>query len=114
MLPFELQCKLAGLPEPKKEYRFAPPRRWKFDFCWPDPWVIDVFEWPLAWPIRGVAMEVEGGVFIAGRHSRGAGMVKDMEKYNTATLQGWRVLRVTPKQIADGSALTLVEKAIRG
>ena len=40
---------------------------------------------------------------------------KTAEEFATpATLQGWRVLRVTPKQIADGSALTLVEKAIRG
>lgn len=48
---------------------------------------------------------------MAGRHSRG---VKDMEKYNTATLAGWRVLRVTPKQVADGSALMLIEQAIKG
>jgi len=41
-------------------------------------------------------------------------MINDMEKYNTATLAGWKVLRVTPKQIADGSALTLVEQAIKG
>lgn len=36
------------------------------------------------------------------------------EKYNTATLDGWRVFRVTPKQVADGSALTLIEQAIKG
>lgn len=98
-LPLGMQCRLARLPEPNTEYRFAPPRRWRFDYAWCGP---------------KVALEVEGGVFVAGRHSRGLGMVKDMEKYNTATLAGWRVLRVTPKQIADGSALTLIEQAITG
>jgi len=41
-------------------------------------------------------------------------MVKDMEKYNAATLAGWRVFRVTPTQVADGSAVTLIEQAIKG
>lgn len=97
-LPLGIQCRLAALPEPNTEYRFAPPRRWRFDYAWCGP---------------KVALEVEGGVFVAGRHSRGLGMVKDMEKYNTATLYGWRVFRVTPKQVADGSALTLIEQAIK-
>jgi hypothetical protein len=100
-LALAIQCRLAALPEPNEEYRFAPPRRWRFDYAWPK------LEPP-------VALEVEGGVFVAGRHSRGAGMLADMEKYNTATLAGWKVLRVTPTQIADGSALTLIEHAIRG
>ena len=29
----------------------------------------------------------------AGRHTWGAGFLADMEKYNTATMQGYRVLR---------------------
>lgn len=105
-----MQCRLAGLPEPKKEYRFAPPRRWRFDYAWLDEAMTRIG----LGDAHLLALEVEGGVFISGRHSRGAGMIKDMEKYNQATLLGWRVLRVTPKQIADGSALTLVEQAIRG
>ena len=98
-IPLALQCRLAALPEPTTEYRFAPPRKWRFDF---------------SWPAVKVALEVEGGVFVAGRHSRGSGMVKDMEKYNAATLAGWRVFRVTPTQVADGSAVTLIEQAIKG
>ena len=97
-LPLAVQCRLAALPEPNEEYRFCE-RRWRFDFAWPN---------------AKLALEVEGGVFVAGRHSRGAGMVNDMEKYNTATLAGWKVLRVTPKQVSDGSALTLIEQAIKG
>lgn len=84
---------------PTPEYRFHATRRWRFDFAWPD---------------RKVALEVEGGVFIQGRHSRGVGMVKDMEKYGEAAVQGWRVLRVTPKQVIDGTALRLVERTFAG
>jgi hypothetical protein len=56
---------------------------------------------------------VEGGAWSGGRHTRGAGFEKDLEKYAEALILGWRVLRVTPKQIADGSALTLVDRIFR-
>lgn len=83
----------AGLPAPVPEHRFAPPRRWRFD---------------LAWVERKVALEIEGGIFVAGRHSRGAGMLADMEKYNEATLRGWRVYRCTPEQATSGAVLALL------
>lgn len=86
----------AGLPDPDVEYPFAKPRRWRFD---------------LAWPIHLLAVEVEGGTWIAGRHSRGAGYEADLEKYNEATLLGWRVLRVTTDMVTDGRAIRLVERA---
>jgi hypothetical protein len=72
------------MPEPEREYRFAPPRRWRFDY---------------AWPLHRVALEVEGGAFAGGRHTRGAGFRNDLEKYNTATAAGWRVFRVLPEQL---------------
>lgn len=97
-VPFDVQCRAVGLPIPVAEYRFHPVRRWRIDWAFPD---------------RKLAVEVEGGVFIRGRHSRGAGMVKDMAKYGELAILGWRLLRVTPKQIADGSALTLVERALQ-
>lgn len=96
-IPFDKQCRAVGLPTPAAEVRFHPTRRWRFDW---------------AFVPELVAVEVEGGVFIAGRHSRGAGMVKDMEKYNAAALLGWRVLRVTPSQIVNGEALNLVEQML--
>lgn len=73
-----------GLPEPVREHFFALPRRWRFD---------------LAFPEQRVAVEIEGGVYIKGRHSRGAGYEKDTEKYNTAAVLGWLVLRFTTGQI---------------
>lgn len=64
----------------KREYRFAPPRRWRFDFAWLEPMV---------------AVEVEGGIRNYGRHNRPEGFQGDCEKYNAAALDGWTVLRYT-------------------
>ncbi|HUU23465.1 MAG TPA: DUF559 domain-containing protein [Phycisphaerae bacterium] len=69
-----------GSPAPTRQHRFAPPRRWRFDF---------------AWPAQKVAVEIEGGTFVRGRHTRGAGFQGDCEKYNAAVSLGWRVLRYT-------------------
>ena len=91
--------KAAGLPEPVREYRFAAPigRAWRFDFAWPD---------------RKVALEVEGGTWVNGAHNRGAHFESDAEKYNSAALLGWTVLRVTAAMVNDGRALALVERAL--
>lgn len=88
------QIHVAGLPDPILEHRFAPPRRWRFD---------------LAWPSDKVALEIEGGTWINGRHSRGAAFEKDCEKYNTAVLLGWQVFRATNHMVLDGRALALLQ-----
>jgi hypothetical protein len=56
----------AKLP-PQAEFTFAKPRKWRFDFAWPE---------------HRAAVELEGGIHIGGRHTRGVGFEKDMEKYN--------------------------------
>lgn len=81
------QIKRAGLPEPLREFRFHPKRRWRFDFCWPD------FK---------VACEYEGGIFSGGAHTRGAHFKSDVEKYNTAALMGWRVFRIHCDMVYKG------------
>ena len=95
---FPLACRAIGQPEPVPEYRFHPTRRWRFDWCWPN---------------ERLALEVQGGLFVQGRHSRGAALLKEHEKLNAAAALGFRVLFVTPKQIANGEALTVVEAALR-
>lgn len=87
-----------GLPRPVREFRFARPRQWRFDFAWPE---------------LGLALEIEGGTWVQGRHGTGAGMRADAEKYNAATLDGWRILRVTSDMFRDGSAFSLVGQALR-
>src|SRR5206468_1916955 len=95
---FLWQIRAAKLPQPLREYRFALPRRWRFDF---------------AFLPNKVAVEVEGGVWIGGRHTRGKGFEADCEKHNAATLAGWRLLRFTSKMIRSGAALTVLERALR-
>jgi hypothetical protein len=60
-----------------------------------------------------LAVEVEGGTWIAGRHTSGSGFAADCEKYNEAIIAGWRILRVTPAMIEGGKALDYIERAIR-
>ena len=62
---------------------------------------------------------MEGGVHdgaTRGRHIRAAGFRADAKKYGRAAILGWIVLRVTSKDIADGSALadTISALEVRG
>lgn len=79
------------------EYRWHPTRRWRFD---------------VAWPAVKLAVEVDGGGWINGRHSRGSGVEADCEKVSTAVCDGWRVLRVTPRQVRSGQAAQWVLEAL--
>jgi len=78
------------------EYRFCD-RRWRFDF---------------AFPLKRVAVEVEGGIYNYGRHNRPTGMIADMEKYNEAAAMGWTVLRFTPQQVKSGEAINKILKTL--
>lgn len=82
-----------------KEYRFYKSRQWRFDY---------------ALPLYKIALEVEGGVWTQGRHVRPVGFLGDMNKYNTATLLGWRVFRTTPSKLLSQDTLTLIKNAING
>ncbi|ANN76791.1 hypothetical protein [Bordetella flabilis] len=93
-----LQIRAAKFESPVREYRFMPGRRWRFDF---------------AWPAEKLAVEIEGGVWNGGRHTRGAGFVKDTEKYNAAMLAGWRVLRFTGKDVKSGRVLKLLGELLQ-
>ena len=49
-------------------------------------------------PKHKIAVEIEGGAYAGGGHVRGAKYRKDCEKYNTAVLMGWRILRYSDKR----------------
>jgi len=57
------------------------------------------FRFDCACPSLKVAIEIEGAIWTQGRHNRPIGMQQDMDKYNLATLEGWRLLRYTPEQL---------------
>ncbi len=82
-----------GGPALEREYRFCPRRRWRADF---------------AHPASRTLIEIEGGVWNRGRHVSPQGFVKDAEKYLTATLDGWAVLRLTAPQINAPLVSTLI------
>jgi len=48
-----------------------------------------------------------------GRHNRAKGYEADCEKYNTAALRGWTVLRFTGDMIKKGLAIQMIEEALR-
>lgn len=97
-----------------REFRFHPTRRWRFDYAITD---------------AKIAVEIEGGIFgrdkekpcptchqtRKGRHNTIIGMVNDIEKYNTATALGWRVLRFTREQMKPpllDSTLAIIELTV--
>lgn len=87
------QLKVNGF-ELVEEYKFLTKRKFRFDY---------------AIPKYKVAIEQEGGVYISGRHTRGSGYVKDMEKYNLASINNWLLLRYTPKQIRQNPIKVIQE-----
>jgi hypothetical protein len=80
-----------------RELVFHPKRKWRFDY---------------AFPAQKIALEVEGGIFTGGRHTRAKGFLGDIEKYNQATLLGWRLFRVTPQNLLRTSTMQILRQAI--
>lgn len=94
---FLFQLRALGLPEPVHELSFHPARKWKFDFAYPE---------------KRLAFEVEGGLWVNGRHNRAVD--KDIEKYTAAALLDWFVYRVTPEAIRDGRGARWAHKFMQG
>lgn len=89
---FEYILRVLGtdIPQPEREYRFAPPRRWRMDY---------------AWPAQHVAVEIDGGQFAAlgGRHNSDG----DRQKLNAAALANWRVLHYSGAMLRNDPALVI-------
>lgn len=83
--------------EYEQEYKFHPQRKWRADF-----------------KIEGypILIEVEGGTYSNGRHSRGTGFAKDAEKYNAAQKLGYYVLRGDTNQVKSGELLRDIQDMI--
>ncbi len=99
---FEIYAKIGGLTIAAREFKFLDDRKFRFDFAWPD---------------ELVAVEIEGGTFSGGRHTRGKGFATDCEKYNLAVFHGWSILRYVaadlksrPMQVVDEVKALIVAK----
>lgn len=103
------------LPVPEREYRFAAEacggtgrgvkarlkaaglKDWRFDFAYPE---------------QQLAIEVEGGGWTGGRHTRGAGFAEDLRKYDAAMRLGWVVYRVDGALIRTGQAVKTIKRLL--
>jgi very-short-patch-repair endonuclease len=81
----------------EQEYKFHPKRKWRADFH-----IIG----------KKILVEVEGGVWSGGRHTRGKGYISDMEKYNAAVVMGYQVLRFSTEQVKSGLAVQQIEMIV--
>lgn len=89
--------KREGLPLPETEFRFDDVRRWRMDFCWPS---------------HRVGLEIDGAIWTRGRHTRGAGWLKDTEKLNAAASMGYRMLRASPQQLHDLALIATIRDTL--
>ena len=82
-----------------RQHRFAKAdgRQWRSDFAWPEALV---------------AVEVDGGTRIEGRHARGSGIEDDALKLSESAARGWRTVRLTGRMVRSGAGLGLIERAL--
>ena len=79
------------------EHKFHDTRKWRIDFA-----IVD----------QKIGIEIDGGVWSGGRHTRGNGFVEDMEKYNAAVTLGWVILRFTPQDLNKITTFETVKKVV--
>ncbi len=84
-------CKVAS------EHKFHDMRKWRLDFA-----IIDL----------KIGIEIEGGVWSCGAHTRGKGFIEDMEKYNAAVTFGWVILRFTPQDLNKITTFETIKKVV--
>ena len=96
-VPFDRLCISCGLPKPVAEFVFAYPRKWRWDW---------------AWPADGVALEQHGGIWVHGKHSRGAGQLNDFAKWSEGAALGWRIIHVVPDHLESSVTFELIRQAL--
>jgi very-short-patch-repair endonuclease len=96
---FLFQIRAIGLAAPRREAKIIEGRKFRFDFVWDS---------------AKLAVEINGSTWRPNTgHTSGSGIARDYTKHNLAVLAGWRVLFFTTQDVKDGSALTILEKALK-
>jgi len=76
----------------KRQYKYVPGRRFSADF---------------AFPVQKLVVEVDGGVYTRRAHGSVSGIIADMKRSNLAAMNGWRVMRFRPDEIAKTPAMII-------
>jgi very-short-patch-repair endonuclease len=92
---FALLWRALNGPKLERELKFHPTRKWRFDFAHTE---------------SKIAVEIEGGAWNGGRHTRGSGFIKDAEKYLAAQFAGWTVYRLTSNLITAENAQQIINR----
>lgn len=98
---FQQACVASSLPQPVAEFQFHPDRKWRIDYYFQHD-------------TRRVALEVEGGVYTGGRHTRSAGFLGDIEKYNALSVAGIFLVRVTPGELLRAATFNTIKAVLYG
>ncbi len=79
----------------EREVMFYSQRKWRFDFL-----------------LTGtqIAIEVEGGIWTKGGHTRGKHFEEDCLKYNTAAALGFKVFRFSTGMVKSGKAIDFLKR----
>ena len=91
---FALHCHLHGITF-EREVCLVPGRKWRWDFV-----------------INDLAIEIQGGIWGAGGHSRGLGQEKDMRELNAAVKAGYRPMLSSTGMVESGEAIKEVKEAL--
>lgn len=93
---FALHCKVYQVPV-QREFRI-PGRQFRYDFMVPVE------------GHAGIVVEIHGGLFVNGGHSRGAAFERDLEKQHRALLHGYLFVAFSTGQVRSASAIDTVIK----
>lgn len=91
---FEQTWRALKGPELVKEYRFHPTRKWAADYCH---------------EASRTLIELEGGTWAGGRHTRGDGYAADCEKYNAALIQRYSVFRLATGMVTVENVQMIID-----
>lgn len=96
---FEQQLTWTGMRSAfEAQVEFYPGRKWRFDYFAKD---------------YLMAVELHGGTFTAGYHTRGQGFHNDREKANAASEMGITVLEFTGEMLDNGTAIAQTERMLK-
>lgn len=90
-------CSDNNLPKPQPEYKFHAARKWRIDYFFEQDGV-------------KVGMEIEGAIWTNGRHTRGSGFIKDMEKYNEMAAHGIFLIRFPASDLPTMEMVKLLKR----